>query len=37
MYVLTWFTWTEPKFTPIMPPETYGEAIEQAKKIVPPL
>ena len=37
MYVLTWFTLTEPKFTPIMPPETYGQAIEQAKKIVSPL
>src|SRR5437773_6808459 len=37
MYVLTWFAGTEPKFTPIMPPEVYGQAIEQAKKIVPPL
>ena len=37
MYVLTWFSGTEPRFTPIMPPEVYGEAIEQAKKIIPPV
>lgn len=36
MYVLTWFGGTEPKFTPIMPPEVYGEAIAQAKKIISP-
>jgi hypothetical protein len=36
MYVLTWFTKTEPSFTPIMTPETYGEAIAKAKQIVPP-
>ena len=32
MYVLTWFTGTEPTFTPIMPPEAFAEAIENAKK-----
>ena len=26
-----------PKFTPIMPPETYMEAIANAKKIIAPL
>ena len=36
MYVLTWFTGTEPTFTPIMPPEVYGQAIEAAKRIVLP-
>ena len=36
MYVLTWFTGNEPKFTPLMPPETYTEAIKSAKKIVSP-
>ncbi len=36
MYALTWFTGTEPKFTPIMPPEVYGQAIEQAKNIISP-
>lgn len=36
MYVLTWFTGTQPKFTPLMPPEVFGEAIEKAKKIVKP-
>lgn len=36
MYALTWFTGNEPKFTPIMPPETYTEAIGKAKKIVSP-
>ena len=37
MYTLTWFTGNEPKFTPIMPPETYMEAIANAKKIIAPL
>ena len=37
MYALTWFTGNEPKFTPIMPPETYGDAIGRAKKIVSPM
>jgi hypothetical protein len=37
MYALTWFTGNEPKFTPIMPPETYMEAISKAKKIVEPV
>ncbi len=36
MYVLAWFTGTQPKFTPIMPPEIYGEAIANAKKIYSP-
>ena len=37
MYALTWFSGNEPKFTPIMRPETYDEAIGKAKKIVSPL
>ena len=36
MYVLAWFTGTQPKFTPLMDPTIYGEAIENAKKILPP-
>ena len=36
MYVLTWFTGTEPTLTPVMRPEVYGEAIENAKRIVSP-
>lgn len=36
MYILTWFTGNEPTFTPVMPPEVYGEAIENAKRIVSP-
>jgi hypothetical protein len=36
MYVLTWFTGTEPTFTPIMRPEIFGEAITNAKRIVAP-
>lgn len=36
MYSLTWFAGKEPRFTPIMSPEVYGEAIENAKKLVPP-
>jgi hypothetical protein len=36
MYVLTWFGGTEPTFTPVMRPEAYGEAIENAKRIVSP-
>jgi hypothetical protein len=36
MYVLTWFTKTEPTFTPIMKPEAFGEAIAAAKRIVSP-
>ena len=32
MYVLSWWLKTEPTFTPIMPPETYAEAIANAKK-----
>lgn len=36
MYVLTWWLKTEPTFTPIMAPETYAEAISNAKKIISP-
>jgi hypothetical protein len=36
MYVLTWFTGSEPSFTPIMNPEVYGEAIANAKRIYSP-
>jgi hypothetical protein len=36
MYVLTWWLKTEPTFTPLMTPETYGEAIANAKKIISP-
>ncbi|MEW5976830.1 MAG: DUF3303 family protein [Acidobacteriota bacterium] len=36
MYVLTWFAGTNPRFTPLMPAEVFGEAMENAKKIVLP-
>jgi hypothetical protein len=36
MYVLTWFTGAEPTFTPVMPPQNFGEAIANAKRIVSP-
>ncbi len=36
MYVLTWFAGIEPTFTPVMPPEVYAEAIENAKRIISP-
>ena len=36
MYVLAWWLKTEPVFTPIMAPETYAEAIANAKKIFRP-
>jgi hypothetical protein len=36
MYILTWFVGTEPTFTPVMKPEVYGEAIANAKRILPP-
>ena len=36
MYILAWFVDTEPTFTPLMPPEVYGEAIANAKKIIQP-
>ena len=36
MYVLTWFGATNPRFTPIMAPEVFGEAMEKAKEIVSP-
>lgn len=32
MYVLTWATATEPTFTPLMSPELYARAIENARK-----
>jgi len=33
---LTWFVGTEPTVTPVMRPEVYAEAIENAKRIVTP-
>jgi len=36
MFALTWFTGGEPKFTPLMNPEGFDEAIAAAKKIVSP-
>jgi hypothetical protein len=36
MYILTWWTKTEPSFTPIMKPETYGGVIANAKRITSP-
>ena len=36
MYVLTWFTGSEPTFTPLMGPEGFDEAIKAAKKIISP-
>ena len=36
MYVLTWFAGTEPTLTPVMRPEVYAEAIQNAKGIVSP-
>jgi hypothetical protein len=36
MYAFTWWTGTEPKFTPVMPLEVYGEAIEQARRLTSP-
>jgi hypothetical protein len=36
MYILTWFAGTEPTFTPVMRPETYAEAIANAKQIIAP-
>lgn len=32
MFIFTWSTGMEPTFTPIMPPEEYSQAIENAKK-----
>ena len=32
MYILTWFTGTEPTFTPLMSPEVYGRGIDNAMK-----
>jgi hypothetical protein len=36
MYVLTWFSGTEPTFTPLIKPEIYDEASAAAKRIVTP-
>ena len=36
MFILTWFTGTDPIFTPLMRPEGFGEAIANAKRIVSP-
>jgi hypothetical protein len=36
MFVLTWFTKTEPSFTPIAKLELAGEAMANAKKITSP-
>jgi hypothetical protein len=36
MYLFAWFTGSDPTFTPLMPPETYAEAIANAKRIVSP-
>lgn len=36
MYVLTWFNGSAPRFTPLMDPKIYGEALEKAKEIVSP-
>lgn len=36
MYILIWFTGSKPCFVPLMAPEVYGEAIENARKIVSP-
>jgi len=34
MYVLAWFVGEEPTFTPLMPPQIYGEAIANTKRII---
>lgn len=36
MYVLTWFTGSKPRFTPLMALEVYDEAVRNAKAIVTP-
>lgn len=36
MYVLTWFTGTDPIFTPLVKPEIYEEALTNAKRIISP-
>jgi hypothetical protein len=36
MYALTWFTGSHPTFTPLTKLDTFGEAIEAAKRIVTP-
>jgi hypothetical protein len=36
MYVLTWATGTDPTFTPLIKPEVYEEALNNAKRIVSP-
>ncbi len=35
MYIFTWFSGTEPTFTPIMSPEVYATGIENAMKAPP--
>ena len=35
MYVLTWFTGTEPTFTPLTAPKTFAQCIENATKAPP--
>jgi uncharacterized protein DUF3303 len=36
MYALTWFAGNEPAFVPLMDPAIYGEAIQNAKKLISP-
>lgn len=36
MYVLTWFNGSSPRFTPLMDPAIYDEAIAKAKEIASP-
>jgi hypothetical protein len=36
MFILTWFTGTDPTFTPVMRPEGFAEAIANAKRVVSP-
>jgi hypothetical protein len=36
MYILTWFSDSQPTFTPLMRPELFAEAAANAKKIVTP-
>lgn len=36
MYVLTWFAGCEPTFTPLIKPEIFEEASNNAKRIVSP-
>ena len=36
MFVLSWFTGTDPTFTPLVKPEVYEEALKNAKRITSP-